>query len=86
MVDNGKENLQPNVFQQNETESTDTNVVKPMENLFDQPPTSALSTQHPQRPLLFSEIVFNDVNGQQFGIPFTNLDTNQDPNPATATR
>lgn len=73
MVDNGKENLQPNFFQQNETESTDTNVVKPMENSFVQPSTFALNTQ---RPLLFSEIVFNDVNGQQFGIPFTNLDAN----------
>lgn len=65
MVVGGKENLHPNSSQQNDLTHIDTNVIKPLGSLFEV-----------QRPLLFSEIVFSDANGQQFGISCTNATTN----------
>lgn len=64
MVVGGKENLHPNSSQQNDLTHIDTNVIKPLGSLFDV-----------QRPLLFSEIVFSDANGKQFGITCTNAAT-----------
>lgn len=64
MVVGGKENLHPNSSPQNDPTQIDTNVIKPLESLFEV-----------QRPLLFSEIVFNDANGNQFGISYTNATT-----------
>lgn len=65
MVVGGKENLHPNSSQQNDLTHIDTNVIKPLGSLFEV-----------QRPLLFSEIVFSDADGKQFGISCTNATTN----------
>lgn len=65
MVVGEKENLHPNSSPQNDPIQLDANVIKPLGNLFEA-----------QRPLLFSEIVFSDVNGQQFGISCTDATTN----------
>lgn len=73
MVVDGKENLHPNSSQQNEFTNIDTNAIKPFESLFSQPSTSILGAQ---RPLLFSEIIFSDINGKQFGISCTTSTTN----------
>lgn len=73
MVVDGKENLHPNSSQQNELTNFDTNVIKPLASLLDESTESLISAQ---RPLLFSEIVFSDVNGKQFGINCTNSTTN----------
>lgn len=73
MVLNGKENLHPNSSQQNELTNIDSNAIKPLGNLLEQTDTSIIGAQ---RPLLFSEIVFSDVNGKQFGISCTNSLTN----------
>lgn len=67
MVVDGKENLHPN-SPQHELTNFETNAIKPLESLFDQPSTSSIGAQ---RPLLFSEIVFSDINGKQFGIDCT---------------
>lgn len=74
MVVDGKENLHPNSSQQNELTNIDTNAIKPFGSLFDQPSTSSIIGA--QRPLLFSEIVFSDINGKQFGITCTGPTTN----------
>lgn len=71
MVVGGKENLHPNSSQQNDLIHIDTDVVKPLGSLFDV-----------QRPLLFSEIVFSDANGKQFGISCTS-ETTTNTNTAT---
>lgn len=73
MVVDGKENLHPNSSQQNELTNFDTNVIKPLGNLVDEQSTTFTCVQ---RPLLFSEIVFSDVNGKQFGISCTSSMTN----------
>lgn len=73
MVVGGKENLHPNASQQNELTNFDTNVIKPLGSLVDQPSASIIGAQ---RPLLFSEIVFSDVNGKQFGINCTSSAAN----------
>lgn len=73
MVVDEKENLHPNSSQQNELTHIDTNVIKPLESLIDHQSAAAASlVVGAQRPLLFSEIVFSDVNGKQFGISCTN--------------
>lgn len=74
MVVDGKENLHPNSTQQNELTNIDTNAIKPFGSLLDQPSTSLIGGA--QRPLLFSEIVFSDINGKQFGISCTSSATN----------
>lgn len=73
MVVDGKENLHPNSSQQNEFTNINTNAIKPLESLFRQPSTSIIDAQ---RPLLFSEIIFSDINGKQFGISCTTSTTN----------
>lgn len=73
MVVDGKENLHPNSSQQNELTNFDTNVIKPLGDLVDEPSTTFVGAQ---RPLLFSEIVFSDVNGKQFGISCSSSMTN----------
>lgn len=64
MIVGGKENLHPNSSPQNDLIQIDTNVIKPLGSLFGV-----------QRPLLFSEIVFSDANGKQFGISCTDAAT-----------
>lgn len=72
MVVDGKENLHPNSSQQNELTNFDTNAIKPFGSLIEQPSPSIIGAQ---RPLLFSEILFGDINEKQFGISCTGSNT-----------